>query len=144
VNGIGDQVTKRKNLLRGVVAGIAGGLAAAWMMNQLAAVARQEPQQAMPDEEEEKAPPIAHYAFGVVVGGAYGGVAEYTPAVRSGFGTGFGGFLSSTADQFAVPVFKLASSPFDLPASAQASPIAGHIVYGVTTELVRRIVRRLL
>ena len=179
-------MSKQKSVIKGVVAGMVGGLAAAWVMNEFMAGPGQRLQQAAPSDEEnrqqqphspeakedapkedatmkaadavvhtatgehlsrpeeERAGPIVHYAFGALTGGVYGGLAEYTPLVRSGFGTGFGGFLVSTADLLAVPALNLGPWPGDQPASAQASPFAAHVVYGVTTELVRRIVRMLL
>jgi putative membrane protein len=169
---------KDTSLVRGVLAGMAGGLAAAWVMNVFMTGPGQTLQQAVQSdeenrqqqehsdepkedatmkaadaiahtatgehlsrEEEEKGGPIVHYAFGALAGGVYGGLAEYSSRVRSGFGTSFGGMLFSTADLLAVPAFKLGPSPTDQPASALASPFAAHIVYGVTTELVRRILR---
>ncbi len=53
--------------------------------------------------EKEKGGPIVHYAFGALTGGLYGGLAEYSSKVTSGFGTSFGGALFSTADLLAVP-----------------------------------------
>jgi uncharacterized membrane protein YagU involved in acid resistance len=94
--------------------------------------------------QKETGGPIVHYAFGALTGGLYGGLAEYSPAVRSGFGTSFGGVLFSTADLLAVPALKLGPSSAGQPLSALASPFAAHIVYGVTTELVRRLVRTLI
>jgi putative membrane protein len=174
-------MSKQKSLWRGVLAGIAGGLAAAWMMNEFMAGAGKELQHAVQSDEENrqqqahsdepkedatmkaadgivqaatgehlsysekaKGGPIVHYAFGALTGGLYGGLAEYSSVVRSGFGTSFGGVLFSSADFLAVPALNLAPSPLDQPASAQASPFAAHIVYGVTTELIRRMLRMLL
>ena len=175
-----QQMKKDTSLLRGILAGMAGGLAAAWVMNVFMAGPGQQLQQAVQSDEEnqqqqehsdqpkedatmkaadaiahtvtgehlsraekEKGGPIVHYAFGALAGGVYGGLAEYSSAVTSGFGTSFGGILFSGADLLAVPAFKLGPSPADAPPSALASPFAAHIVYGVTTELVRRIVRAL-
>jgi putative membrane protein len=158
---------KQKHLLRGIVAGMAGGLAAAWVMNKFMAGPGQNRQrQATTGEpkedaamkatdaivhtatgehlsraEKETGGPVVHYAFGAITGGLYGGIAEYSGAVTSGFGTSFGGMLFSGADLLAVPVLKLAPAPADQPTSALATPFAAHIVYGVTTELVRRILR---
>jgi uncharacterized membrane protein YagU involved in acid resistance len=162
-------MSKQKSLWRGVLAGIAGGLAAAWMMNEFMAGPGQELRQAVQSDEENRqqpahsgepkedatmkaaedivhteAGPIVHYAFGAIAGGLYGGLAEYSSVVTSGFGTSFGGILFSLADFLAVPALNLAPSPMDQPASAQASPFAAHIVYGVSTELVRRMLRMLL
>jgi hypothetical protein len=121
---------KQKSIVRGVLAGIAGGLAAAWVMNQFMQQApRAEP-------KAEKRGPIVPYAFGALTGGLYGGLAEYSPKVTSGFGTTFGGALFSNADLLAVPALDLVP--------AEATPFAAHIVYGATTELVRRVLRSLL
>jgi putative membrane protein len=140
-------MAKQKSLMRGMLAGMAGGLIAAWMMNEFVLQPGQrpgqEPEQPVTiDEEvvEEKTGQLAHYAFGVLTGGIYGGLAEYSGAVRSGFGTSYGGVLFSTA----APVFGLPPLATEKTVSAQASPFAAHVVYGVTTELVRRIVRAIL
>ena len=93
-------------------------------------------------EGEQRGGPIVHYAFGALMGGLYGGLTEYSPAVRSAFGTTFGSLLFAGADLLAVPALGLSGSPKDAPASSFATPLAAHLVYGATTELVRRIVRR--
>jgi putative membrane protein len=92
----------------------------------------------------QKAGPVVHYAFGGLMGGLYGGLAEIWPAARSGFGTTFGSALFTGADLIGVPVLRLGPSPDEQPASALASPLAAHIVYGLSTELVRRLARALL
>jgi putative membrane protein len=169
---------KQKSVVRGILAGMAGGLAATWVMNQFMAGPGQKLQHAVQSDEEnreqqahssepregatmkavvaivhtttgnhlsraeeENGGPIVHYAFGALAGGFYGALAEYSSTVTSGFGTSFGGTLFRTADSLAVPALNLAPSQ---PASAQASPFAAHIVYGATTEFVRRILRSLL
>jgi putative membrane protein len=159
----------QKSVARGILAGMAGGLVAAWVMNQFMAGPGQKLQEAHSSEpredatmktaeaivhtttgdhlsraEKEKGGPIVHYAFGALTGGLYGGLAEYSSRVTSGFGTSFGGVLFSTADLLAVPALNLAPSPSDRSASALATPFAAHIVYGATTEFVRRILRSLL
>jgi hypothetical protein len=95
-------------------------------------------------EEKKEGGPVVHYAFGALMGGIYGGLAEYSKIARSGFGTSFGGALFAGADLLAVPAFHLSPPSTEQPASALASPFAAHIVYGATTELVRRIARVIL
>jgi putative membrane protein len=136
-------MAKQKSVVRGVLAGMAGGLAAAWVMNVFMASAGPKPEQAENSVPLEDGP-IVHYTFGALTGGLYGGLAEYSDKVTSGFGTGFGGALFSTADFLAVPALNLRPSPGDQPASALATPFAAHIIYGATTEFVRRIVRGML
>lgn len=95
-------------------------------------------------EEKEKAGPAVHYGFGALMGALYGGLAEYSGTVKSGFGTAFGGALFAGADLVAVPAFKLSPPPSEWPASSLANPLAAHLVYGATTELVRRVLRAVL
>lgn len=95
-------------------------------------------------EEKQKAGPVVHYAFGALMGGVYGSVAEYTPTVTSGFGTTFGGVLFCGADMMAVPALKLSPPESVKISPALVPPFAAHIIYGATTELVRRIVRAVL
>jgi putative membrane protein len=177
----GTEMAKQKSVIRGIVAGMAGGLAAAWVMNVFMASAGQTLQKAVQSDEEnseqqkhssepkedatmkaadaivhtatgdhlsqaekEAGGPIVHYAFGALTGGVYGGLAEYSSRVKAGFGTSFGGILFGTADMLAVPALNLGPSPSDQPASALATPFAAHIIYGATTEFVRRIVRVML
>ena len=167
----------------GIVAGIAGGLVASWVMNvfienlgpkiqktvQGDEAENSQPQ--APDEQKaddatmktadavvstvtggrhlsheakEKGGPIVHYSFGAVMGGLYGAVAEELPQATAGLGTAFGAALFTGADLIAVPVLNLSGSPSDAPASSLATPFAAHLVYGATTEAVRRLVRALL
>lgn len=177
------------HLVRGVVAGIAGGLVASWVMNVFIANAGQKLTEAAksvtgqrPDErrdhqhdqateepkedatmkaadavvstvtggrhlsfeERQKGGPVVHYAFGALMGGLYGALAEYSSVARSGFGTVYGAGLFGGADMVAVPALHLSGSSADAPASTLATPFAAHLVYGVTTEAVRRLMRAIL
>lgn len=177
-----------KHLVRGILAGAAGGLVAAWVMNQFIAGPGQKLQQAVQIDHEnqpqqahekdgeqsgqpkddatmkvadalvnaatggrhlsldqkEKAGPVIHYTFGALMGGLYGGLAEYTSLATTGFGTAFGSVLFSGADLIAVPALNLSESPTEQRPSALATPFAAHLVYGATTELVRRVIRAVL
>ena len=95
-------------------------------------------------EEQERVAPGVHYAFGAMMGAVYGGLAEYMPGARSGFGTSFATALFAGADFIAVPALKLSRPATRQPASALAVPYAAHLVYGASTELVRRMVRHVL
>ncbi len=177
-----------KHLMRGVLAGIVGGLVASWVMNKFIAgpgvklqhavqsceennreepQAREQKQSGEPKidatmktadaivntatggrhlslEEKQKAGPVVHYAFGALMGGLYGGLAEYSTFARSGFGTTFGGILFTGADLVAVPALHLSGAPTDSPVGSYAAPFAAHLLYGATTELVRRAIRFIL
>ena len=94
--------------------------------------------------QEQTGGPIVHYTFGALMGGLYGGLAEYSSAVSSGLGSSFGSVLFAGADLVGVPILNLSELPTEEPASALVTPFAAHLVYGVTTDLVRRFVRAML
>ena len=169
-----------KHPVRGVLAGVAGGLVAAWVMNvwsvgpgaalnaqletpeeqkQLSEgsdgedatmkaadkiVAAVDGGQHLTHEQRATGGPIVHYTFAALMGGLYGGLAEYIPLVRAGFGTTFGTALFAGGDLLAVPALGLSKPLSDYPPASYANPFTSHLVYGATTELVRRLVRPLL
>ena len=170
----------KKHVIRGVLAGVAGGLVAAWTMNlwsagpgsainkQLETPEEQKQSAAQSDgedatmktadalaaaahggqhlthEEREKGGPVVHYAYAALVGGLYGGLAEYSSLVRSGFGTTYASALFVGGDLIAVPALGLSKPLSAYPPASYAGPFTAHLVYGATTELVRRIVRLIL
>lgn len=93
-------------------------------------------------DEKQWGGQAVHYAMGVVSGAIYGAMAEYTPSVTSGAGTFFGAGLTGAADEVAVPALGLSAPPHEQPASTHAYALAAHLVYGMTTEAVRRGLRR--
>jgi hypothetical protein len=95
-------------------------------------------------EKREIAGAVVHYAFGVATGGVYGAIAELKPATTTGAGLPFGAAVWLIADEIIVPALGLSKPPTKYPLSTHASSIASHLVYGVTTEIVRREVRRAL
>jgi len=95
-------------------------------------------------EKKEIAGAAVHYAFGVATGGLYGAIAELKPATTAGAGLPFGAAVWLIADEIIVPALGLSKSPTKYPLSTHAYSIASHLVYGLTTEIVRREVRRAL
>jgi len=94
--------------------------------------------------EKETAGTALHYAYGISMGGLYGAAAELMPAVIFGAGLPFGASIWVVADEGVVPALGLSKSPMDYPLSTHAYALASHLVYGLTTELVRRGVRNAL
>lgn len=94
--------------------------------------------------EKEKAGAIAHYAMGATSGAMYGAMAEVMPATTVANGLPFGAAVWVLADEFIVPASGLSRKPSDYPPSIHAYSFASHLVYGLTTELVRRAVRKAL
>ena len=169
-----------KHLVRGILAGVAGGLVASWVMNEFNQTLGKKLSQAvetpaeqrlikmqsdgedatmkladkitetvtggqhLTHEQREVGGTTIHYSFGALMGGVYGALAEYSDAARAGFGTTFGGLLFATADLFGVPAARLGRWPGQYPTSSLATPLTEHLIYGATTELVRRTVREIL
>lgn len=159
---------------KGAVAGAAGGLIASWVVNQFqsgvsklseefahdndrksrsggdeettvktAEAISEAAGHQLTQQEKQVAAPAVHYAFGSTMGALYGIAAELNPKSSAGWGAPFGAALWLGADELAVPVLGL-SGPTDTPVSTHASALAAHVVYGLTTEVVRRAVRSVL
>ena len=94
--------------------------------------------------EKEKVGAVAHYAMGVTSGAIYGAMAEAVPATTVAAGLPFGAAVWVIADEAIVPAVGLSRTSSEYPASIHAYAFASHLVYGFTTEIVRRAVRRAL
>ena len=93
------------------------------------------------ERERQQAGPLFHYAFGAIVGALYGAAAERQPQMTAGAGAPFGATVWITADEIGLPAFGLARHPATYPLSRHAAAFGTHIVYGVATEGVRRLLR---
>lgn len=82
--------------------------------------------------------PLMHYAFGAAVGGIYGALAARTPQVERGRGLAFGTAVWLAADEVLDPVLGLTEPPWRNPWYVHAWALGAHLVYGATTDLVRR------
>lgn len=94
--------------------------------------------------EKETAGAVAHYAMGVTSGAIYGAVAEMMPVATTCEGTAFGAAVWLMADEGVVPALGLSRNATDYPPSIHVYSFTSHLVYGLTTELVRRAIRRAL
>jgi len=96
------------------------------------------------NDEKKVTGPVVHYAFGATMGGVYGALAELSPKVAAGAGVPFGTAVWLGADEVAVPALHLSKQPAESPPAVHAYALASHVVYGLTTDLVRRAVLRVL
>jgi uncharacterized membrane protein YagU involved in acid resistance len=158
-------------LWRGAVAGLAGGLAASWVMNRFqaglsalgrggggdenssgqqgddatmktaSAISEAITGEALSRDGKKTGGPIVHYVFGSAIGALFGAVAEVTPATTRGAGLPFGATVWLVADEIGVPLAGLSQKPQDVPLSTHASALAAHLVYGATADGVRRLIR---
>jgi putative membrane protein len=156
-----------------ILAGVAAGLAASWVMNRFQSMVKPEQEQhprGKPEEqggqhakqhrqptveiadwvmtaatgrhltrdEEKVAGPLVHYVYGAAIGGLYGYAATRNPKITAAAGLPFGVAAWIFADELPLPLFGLSEPPWKYPASMHAYSLASHVVYGVTTEVVRR------
>jgi putative membrane protein len=150
---------RKRSIVKGFLAGAIGGLAgaAAKAIGEAVYPPRTQGQIAPPavlvnrmsdrpltEEEEEVSVRAIHWGFGALVGGVYGAVAEYQPAVTGRWGTNFGLTLCGFTHASTLPLMGLTEKPEDQPMREHASELVTHAIYGVTTELVRRVARKIL
>lgn len=95
-------------------------------------------------EEKRIAGPAVHYAYGSLVGALYGGLSELLPVASAGMGLPFGAALWLMGDEVAVPALGLAKPPTEYSPEVHADALAGHLMYGVTTDVLRRVLRHVL
>jgi putative membrane protein len=93
------------------------------------------------ERERQQAGPWFHYAFGALAGALYGAVAERQPAAAAGAGVPFGAAVWLAADEIGLPAAGLARNPATYPLSRHAAALGTHIVFGLTVEGVRRLLR---
>jgi hypothetical protein len=171
---------KQSNLWKGLAAGVIGGLAASFVMEQFQALwtklaegdksQKSGQQQASSSSEEDEpanekaaeaiseslfdhelakdekkvAGEAVHYAMGATSGAIYGAMTEVFPEVAVSKGLPFGAAVWLIADDVLVPALGLSKPPTAYPASTHIYALASHLVYGLTTDLVRRSVRAVL
>jgi putative membrane protein len=95
-------------------------------------------------QEKKKAGPLVHYAMGAASGALYGALAEMAPIAAAGGGSLFGTALWAIADEIAVPRLGLSKPPGAYPAAQHGHALASHIVYGWTSNFVKKLVLRIL
>jgi uncharacterized membrane protein YagU involved in acid resistance len=93
--------------------------------------------------EKSVAGPAVHYAIGALTGAFYGALAELPPRARVSVGRGaaMGAAVWLSGDEVAVWLLGFAKPPTQYPASTHLLSLGAHLVYGMTTDLVCRIVR---
>lgn len=162
------------DLGKGLLAGVAGGLLASFLMEQFQAgwsaaaeaihpskkqpgrkadpatvkaanaVAQKIAGRKVPAAYKPAAGEAVHYGMGAVSAAIYGALAEVAPIVTVGAGLGFGTGVWLLADEVAVPKAGLSKPPQEIPLTTHLYALASHLVYGWITETVRSAVRRAL
>lgn len=148
---------RKRSLWRGFLAGAIGGLAgsAAKAVGEAvypprtigqipppAVLVNRLSDRPLTEKEEDVSVKAIHWGFGALVGGVYGALAEYQPAITSKLGATFGLTLCGITHASALPMMGLTETPENQPAREHASELVTHAIYGVTTEVVRRVARK--
>jgi putative membrane protein len=153
------ETTYGRSLAKGLIAGLIGGLVAtaAKTLAEKIYPPRVHGEPEPPGElaeriaghelvatKKEVASEAIHLGFGALTGAAYGALVEYYPAASAKDGAGFGMALSSLTHGTVLPAMGLAAEPEEQTTRERTSEMATHVVYGVVTEMVRRVVRKML
>lgn len=150
---------KEKSLAKGLIAGLIGGLVGtlAKTLAERMFPPRTHGEPEPPDVAAERVAGHAldpntrsvaaegiHWGFGSAVGAAYGAMAEYYPAITAKEGASFGMALEALTHETALPALGFSAQPEDEGLRERASEVTSHVVYGVTTEFVRNLVRKII
>jgi putative membrane protein len=92
--------------------------------------------------EQKVAEITVHFSFSAAVGALYGALAESWPDATAGEGTAFALVLLGATHESALPALALSEPPQRQPQQEQLSELLTHLVFGFTTEQLRRRVRR--
>jgi putative membrane protein len=95
-------------------------------------------------QQQTQAEQTIHYVFGGATGAIYGAAAEFAPIVTFGYGAAFGIVLQLFTHETLVPAAGLDVPAPQQPLREHLSELFTHILYGVSTEIVRRVVRKRL
>ncbi len=93
----------------------------------------------IPDEGKEAATGAFQFAFGGLLGAAYGVAARLLPEVTAGRGTLFGTGVFAVFDEVLVPATGLSGEPDDSPPRTHAFALGAHLVFGGVAEAVRHL-----
>jgi putative membrane protein len=93
------------------------------------------------ETQKEAATQGMHWSFGPGVGAVYGAAVEYEPQLAARHGAAFGLGLNGMTHENLLPILGLTAPAKQQPKQERWSEIASHVVYGVVTETVRRLIR---
>ncbi len=154
-----EQSKDTSSLVKGLVAGIVGGLLATAAKSLAEKVypprihGEPEPPEVtaekiaghpLDEHTKEIASETIHWVFGAVAGGFYGVLAELYPKVTARGGAAFGLTLMSLTHEGALPALGLSEPPEQHSFREHTSEATTHMIYGVVTEKVRGFVRSAL
>lgn len=150
---------RTRSIAKGAIAGLIGGIVATAVKSAAekiypprehgepeppAALTRKIAGRELTIPQSKAAQEAIHWGFGAAVGAAYGAVAELYPPATAKQGVNFGMAMVALTHDSTLPILGLAAKPEAQTTREKTSELASHIVYGVITETVRSIVRRMI
>ncbi|HWB31764.1 MAG TPA: DUF1440 domain-containing protein [Acidobacteriaceae bacterium] len=144
-----------KGLTAGLIAGVVGVVAKTLAERMFPPRAHGEPEppeiaaqkiagQALAPATRAIAAESIHWSFGALSGAAYGALAEYYPAATAKEGAAFGMALETLTHETALPALGISLPVGDQTTRERVSELTSHVVFGITVEFVRRLVRKIL
>ena len=152
---------RSRSIVKGAIAGLLGGIVATaaksaaekiYPPHAYGAPGSELP--SIPSDDRDKhslvirqkrdAPETAHWGFGAAAGAAYGALAEFYPPATSKQGASFGMALVAMTHDHTLPILGRAAKPTFQTKRERSSELASYVVYGIVTETVRSIVRRMI
>ncbi|TDB63348.1 DUF1440 domain-containing protein [Arundinibacter roseus] len=98
----------------------------------------------LPESQKPAVEQSAHWIFGTGIGALYGGVTEAFPQAQKGMGSMLGVALYGATHGSVLPMLNTEPWPLHKPLKFATSEFSGHILYGLTVEFTRKIVRQWL
>jgi putative membrane protein len=153
---------RERSLPKGLLAGLLGGIVGAGVLLVAEEIFPPYAQQESPLPAlltgEGQAPPAAfvppsstalqgkpiQWALGAAAGGIYGMAAEMEPSLAAWRGAAFGITLNRLTQESLLPRMGMSPSPEEQSTKARVSGWISHAAYGIATDSVRRLLRRLL
>ena len=164
--------TRKRSLPRGLLAGLIGGIAGAAVILVAEEIFPPQPPNQSETQPTDKpiSPPALipalaaaasspaaephriktqqykalHWALAAAAGGVYGIAAELEPTLAAWRGAAFGITLNRLTHESLLPRMGITPSKEEQSTQARVSSWISHAAYGIATDSIRRIVRRLL
>ena len=87
---------------------------------------------------------LASFPFGASIGAAYGYGKKDKDELKLGDGAILGASTWITTHETSLPLLGLESKPVNIPIKMQVNELLAHVLFGITTELVRSFVNEQL
>lgn len=150
---------RKRSFAKGAVAGLIGGIVAIAAKNAAEKIypprTKREPEpptlvprkgsgKVLAIKEKSTTQQTLHLGLGAAAGATYGAVAEIYPAATSKQGASFGMALIALNQDRALPILGRFAKTEPQTKREHTSELVSFVIFGVVTETVRRVVRRLI